>query len=84
MDISGVTKVARKAIKLKYCGAVIVAVGAQPRLLGVPGETEYTGHGVSYCATCDGALYQGKPVVVVGSGNTAKHDKGKRQCFIGV
>ncbi|ASJ10617.1 thioredoxin-disulfide reductase [Thermococcus sp. P6] len=50
---------------------VIVAVGAAPRKLHVPGEEELTGKGVSYCATCDGPLFKGKRVIVVGGGNTA-------------
>jgi thioredoxin reductase (NADPH) len=51
--------------------AVIVSVGATPRKLGVPGEEEFTGRGVSYCATCDGFFFQGKDVVVVGGGDSA-------------
>ncbi|VBB08710.1 pyridine nucleotide-disulphide oxidoreductase class-ii [Lucifera butyrica] len=50
---------------------VIVASGKRPRRLDVPGEKEFTGRGVSYCATCDGPLYDGKTVAVVGSGNSA-------------
>lgn len=50
---------------------VIIAVGAAPRKLNVPGEEEFTGRGVSYCATCDGPLFKGKKVIVVGGGNTA-------------
>ncbi len=50
---------------------VIVATGAEPKNLGVPGEAEFKGRGVSYCATCDGPLYQGKKVAVVGGGDSA-------------
>jgi thioredoxin reductase (NADPH) len=50
---------------------LIVATGASPRKLGVPGEKEFTGRGVSYCATCDGFFYRDKEVAVVGGGNSA-------------
>jgi len=50
---------------------VILATGAVPRKLGIAGEAEYTGRGVSWCATCDGALYRGKVVAVVGGGDAA-------------
>lgn len=51
--------------------AVIAATGASPRRLGVPGEMEYTGRGVSYCATCDGFFFRGKEIAVVGGGDSA-------------
>ena len=54
--------------------AVILAVGAENRKLGLPREDELTGRGVSYCATCDGAFYKGKDVAVIGGGNTALDD----------
>jgi len=51
--------------------ALIVASGASPRKLGVPGEKELTGRGVSYCATCDGFFFKGKDIMVVGGGDSA-------------
>ena len=51
--------------------AVIIATGAKHRLLGVPGENELIGNGISFCAVCDGAFYNGREVVVVGGGNSA-------------
>lgn len=50
---------------------VIVTIGADPRKLGIPGEAEYTGTGVSYCGTCDGFFFRGKDIVVVGGGDSA-------------
>lgn len=54
--------------------ALIYTAGAYPRKAGVPGEAEYTGKGVSYCAICDGAFYKGKTVAVLGGGDTALDD----------
>lgn len=51
--------------------AVILATGAEYKKLGVPGEARFAGRGVSYCATCDGSLFKGKKVIVVGGGNSA-------------
>lgn len=55
-------------------GAVIVATGASHALLQVPGEEALTGHGVSYCATCDGAFFRNKTTAVVGGGDVAVED----------
>lgn len=53
------------------CKAVIIATGAKHRLLGAPNEDKYIGNGISFCAVCDGAFYQGKDVIVIGGGNSA-------------
>jgi thioredoxin reductase (NADPH) len=68
-------KIAITADGEKYqAPAIILAMGACDAELGVPGETQYHGRGISYCATCDGPLFRGKTVVVVGGGNTAAMD----------
>jgi thioredoxin reductase (NADPH) len=54
--------------------AVIVTAGASPRRLGVPGEEDFIGRGVSYCGTCDGFFFRGKDVVVVGGGDSAMEE----------
>ena len=51
--------------------AVILATGTKERLLNIPGENENLGHGVSFCAVCDGAFFRDKEVVVIGGGNSA-------------
>lgn len=59
----------------EYLGkCVIYAAGAEPRKLGIDGEKEMTGKGISYCAACDGMFFRGKTVVVVGGGDTAACD----------
>ena len=63
--------VVRTANGERKAEAVIVTTGATPRKLGVPGEKEYTGFGVSYCGTCDGFFFRGKEVIVVGGGDSA-------------
>ncbi len=59
---------------LYRCRALILATGASWKALGVPGESAFHGNGVSHCASCDGALYKDRKVVVVGGGNTALTD----------
>ena len=51
--------------------AVIIATGAKHRLLGVKGEEDFVGNGISFCAVCDGAFYENKEVIVIGGGNSA-------------
>jgi thioredoxin reductase (NADPH) len=65
-DFAVVTEENRYAAK-----TVILATGAESRKLSIPGEDEFAGRGVSYCATCDGALYKNKIVAMIGGGNTA-------------
>ncbi len=57
-----------------YGRTVILATGATPKELGIPGEKELVGRGVAYCAACDGMFYKGKTVAVVGGGNSAVAD----------
>lgn len=54
--------------------SVILTAGASPRRLGVPGEEEFIGRGVSYCGTCDGFFFRGKEIVVVGGGDSAMEE----------
>ncbi len=56
----------------EYTGkSVIIATGAKHRMLGLPGEEKFVGEGISFCAVCDGAFYEGKDVAVIGGGNSA-------------
>jgi thioredoxin reductase (NADPH) len=71
LSLSGAEKIV-KTDKASYsASAVIIATGSHYRELGVPGENEFKGRGVSYCAVCDGAFFKGKRVVVIGGGNSA-------------
>jgi thioredoxin reductase (NADPH) len=56
---------------IKKASAVIVATGSMPRFLDIPGEKEFTGKGVSYCAVCDGNFFKGKKIFVAGGGDAA-------------
>ena len=71
LDLKGSVKKIQTDSQLLEAQAIIVAAGSKPRLLGVPGEEGFRGRGVSYCATCDGAFFKGKKVVVVGGGEAA-------------
>ena len=57
-----------------YAGAILLATGAEHRKLGVKGEADFAGKGVSYCATCDGFFFRGRKVFMIGGGNTALMD----------
>jgi thioredoxin reductase (NADPH) len=70
----GATKEVTVDGKLIQARAVIVTTGAEPRKLGIPGEKELVGRGVSYCATCDGAFFRNVPIAVVGGGDTAAEE----------
>lgn len=74
LDVAAAPKTLVTPAGAYRAASVIVATGARPRKLGVPGEAELTGRGVSYCATCDGNFFRGKTVMVVGGGNTAAAD----------
>jgi thioredoxin reductase (NADPH) len=58
----------------QFAKAILIATGSTYRKLGIPGEHEMTGRGVHYCATCDGPLYRGKRLVVIGGGNSAMQE----------
>ena len=72
--VEGGFEVATEYSGTETCKAVVLAVGAKNRHMGIAREEELTGKGVSYCATCDGAFYKGKTVAVTGGGNTAVED----------
>lgn len=70
-DVKSVTTKNNGVIEAK---TIIIACGAEAKKLGVDGETSLIGKGISYCATCDGRFFKGRPVAVVGGGNTAVED----------
>lgn len=74
VDFSKEEKVVNTPKESYSARVVIIANGAKRRLLGCKGEDTFSGKGVSYCATCDGAFYRGKDVAIVGGGNTALED----------
>ena len=73
-ELSSTPKVINTDGGVYLARTVVVATGADPRKLGINGESELVGGGVAYCASCDGMFYRGKTVVVVGGGNTAAAD----------
>ncbi|MCI6858894.1 MAG: thioredoxin-disulfide reductase [Eubacterium sp.] len=74
VSLDGPVKTVETAEGIFKGRTVIIAAGAVPRELGVPGEKELLGKGVGYCATCDGMFYRDKTVLVIGGGNTAAAD----------
>ncbi|CAL7893938.1 FAD-dependent oxidoreductase [Fusobacterium necrophorum] len=74
MDFSGKIKTIKTTSGEYKTLAVVIATGASPRKLGFPGELEYGGRGVAYCATCDGEFFTGLPVFVVGAGFAAAEE----------
>ncbi|MCW3980117.1 MAG: thioredoxin-disulfide reductase [Candidatus Bathyarchaeota archaeon] len=71
LDLDQKKKIAKTDKEEYTAAAMIAATGTHYRLLNVPGEKEFLGRGVSYCALCDGAFFKGKKVIVVGGGNSA-------------
>lgn len=74
LDLSGSVKKAMTSEGPLYARTIVLATGADPKELGVPGEQALIGRGVHYCASCDGMFYRGKTVVIAGGGNTAAAD----------
>ena len=71
LDLKGERKVVKTDRATYMAPAIIVASGCHHRELGVPGENEFRGRGVSFCAVCDGAFFKGRKVIVIGGGNSA-------------
>jgi len=71
IEVEGDERVVKTEDEEFSARTIIIASGAEPGTLGVPGEAEFRGKGVSYCATCDGAFYRDKVVAVIGGGNSA-------------
>jgi thioredoxin reductase (NADPH) len=71
IELAGALRVVHGTADAWRTRAVIVAAGSAPRPLGIPGERQFLGKGVSYCAACDGPLFAGREVCVVGGGDTA-------------
>ena len=71
ITVVGDKKIVKTDFGTHECSVVITAMGAKHRLLGAPGEEKFIGDGISFCAVCDGAFYNGKRVAVIGGGNSA-------------
>lgn len=71
IELRGSEKIVRTDCGEHHCKAVIIAAGAKHRRLGVTGEERFIGNGISFCAVCDGAIYEGGTTAVIGGGNSA-------------
>jgi thioredoxin reductase (NADPH) len=71
VKLEGERKLVKTDESTYLCEALIICTGTEYRKLGIPGEKEFTGKGVSYCATCDGAFFKDSQIVVVGGGDSA-------------
>jgi len=74
VEIAGEKKIVHAGEKRFSASALIIATGARWNSLGIPGEEEFIGKGISYCATCDGAFFKDQEVAVIGGGDTALED----------
>ena len=74
VDLTATPKIVRTADETYLAEAVIVATGSKYRELGIPGEKTLSGHGVSWCATCDGFFFRGQDIAVVGGGDSAMEE----------
>jgi thioredoxin reductase (NADPH) len=74
VDLTASPKVVRTATETYLANAVIIATGSRYRELGIPGEKELAGHGVSWCATCDGFFFREQDIAVVGGGDSAMEE----------
>lgn len=74
LELDSLNKKIKTSSGIYESSAIIIASGAKPRKLNIPGEKELTGRGVSYCATCDGPLFRDKKVVIVGGGNAVAEE----------
>ena len=74
IEVEGDIKKVHTARGTIECFGIVIATGARPKMIGFEGEEEFRGHGVAYCATCDGEFFTGKQVYVVGGGFAAAEE----------
>jgi thioredoxin reductase (NADPH) len=77
LDLTGERKIVKTSRTAYEANAIIIATGSHYREIGVKGEKEFRGRGVSYCGVCDGPLFKGKHVLVIGGGNSAATPQGR-------